>query len=69
MYDALDYHSDQESSKNIDNLDEEDQDKVLDQIEDNNEEFEGVDIDNMIDEGNGDYEIDDIEGVYNLYNE
>jgi hypothetical protein len=69
MYDALDYHSDQESSKNIDNLDEEDQDKVLDQIEDNNEEFEGVDIDNMIDEGDGDYEIDDIEGVYNLYNE
>lgn len=57
MMDAIDYYSNQEEIKNIDNLDDEQREKLENQIEDDNEEMEGMD---MVD---GD---DDIEGLWDL---
>ena len=58
MIDALDYYSNQEEIKNIDNLDEEVRENLENKIEDDNEEMEGFDM------VNGD---DDIEGIFDLY--
>jgi len=58
MIDALDYYSNQEEIKNIDNLDSDQREELEDAIENDNEEFEGMDA--------GD-EVVDAEGVYDLY--
>lgn len=60
MMDALDYYSNQEEIKNIDNLDDEQKEKLENQIEDDNEEMEGMDM------VNGD---DDIEGLWDVYSD
>jgi hypothetical protein len=60
MIDALDYYSNQEEIKNIDNLDEEQRDRLKNQIDDDNEEMEGMDM------VNGD---DDIEGIFDMFDE
>lgn len=60
MMDAIDYYSNQEEIKNIDNLDEEQREKLENKIDNDNEEMEGMD---MVD---GDY---DIEGVWDMYSE
>jgi len=57
MVDVLDYYSNQEEIKNIDNLDDEKKEKLEEQIENDNQEFEGMDVD-------GEY---DAEGVFDLY--
>ena len=58
MMDALDYYSNQEEIKNIDNLDEEQREKLQDEIENDNEEFQAIDAED---------EIADAEGMYDLY--
>jgi len=58
MMDALDYYSNQEEIKNIDNLDDELREELENQIENDNEEMEGMDM------VNGD---DDIEGIWDFY--
>ena len=58
MIDAIDYYSNQEEIKNIDNLDEEQREELENKIEDDNEEYEGMDV------VNGD---NDIEGIYDMY--
>jgi hypothetical protein len=58
MMDAIDYYSNQEEIKNIDNLDDELREELENQIENDNEEMEGMDM------VNGD---DDIEGIWDLY--
>jgi len=58
MIDALDYYSNQEEVKNIDNLNEDDKDRLENEIEDDNEEFEAMDM--------GD-EIIDAEGIFDHY--
>lgn len=60
MMDAIDYYSNQEDIKNINNLTDEQREELEDQIENDNEEMEGMDM------VNGD---DDIEGIYDLYTE
>lgn len=60
MMDAIDYYSNQEEIKNIDNLTEEQREELENQIEDENEEIEGMDMVNA---------DDDIEGVWDLYTE
>ena len=58
MIDALDYYSNQDSIKNIDNLDDDDKENIENEIDDDNEEFQGMDM--------GD-EVPDAEGMYDLY--
>jgi len=58
MIDAIDYYSTKEEINNIDNLDDEQREKLENQIEDDNEEMEGMDM------VNGD---DDIEGIYDTF--
>lgn len=60
MMDAIDYYSNQEEIKNIDNLDDEQRERLENQIEDDNEEMEALDM------VNGD---DDIEGLWNIYSD
>jgi len=60
MIDALDYYSNQEEIKNIDTLDENQREELENQIEDDNEEMEGMDM------VNGD---DDIEGIFDQFAE
>lgn len=60
MMDALDYYSNQEDIKNLDNLDEEQRERLQDEIENDNAEMEGMDM------VNGD---DDIEGLFDIYSE
>ena len=59
MIDALDYYSNQEEIKNIDNLDDEQKDNLENEIENDNEEFDGMDLEN-----NEEY---DAEGILDLY--
>jgi hypothetical protein len=58
MIDAIDYYESQEDIKNIDGLDENQREELEDVIEDDNEEFDGMDL--------GDEELD-IEGRYDFY--
>jgi hypothetical protein len=58
MIDAIDYYSNQEEIKNIDNLDDEQRDKLENEIEDDNEEFDAIDMEE---------ETNDPEGMYDLY--
>jgi hypothetical protein len=58
IIDAIDYYSNQEEIKNIDNLDDEQKDNLENEIEDDNEELNGMDM--------GDDEID-AEGLFDLY--
>jgi hypothetical protein len=58
MMDALDYYSNQEEIKNIDNLDDEQREQLEDQIENDNEEYQAIDAED---------EIVDAEGMYDLY--
>jgi hypothetical protein len=58
MIDAIDYYSTKEEINNINNLDDEQREKLENQIEDDNEEMEGMDM------VNGD---DDIEGIYDTF--
>jgi hypothetical protein len=58
MIDAIDYYSNQEEIKNIENLSEEDRDKLEDEIENDNEEFVGADMPD---------EEFDAEGVFDRY--
>jgi hypothetical protein len=58
MMDALDYYSNQEEIKNIDNLDDEQRERLEDEIENDNEEFQAIDAED---------EIIDAEGMYDLY--
>ena len=58
MIDALDYYSNQEEIKNIDGLDDEQRDKLENEIEDDNEEFDAIDMED---------ETNDPEGIYDLY--
>lgn len=58
MIDAIDYYSNQEEIKNIDLLDEEQKNKLENEIEDDNEEFDARDVEE---------ETDDPEGMYDLY--
>ena len=60
MMDALDYYSNQEEIKNIDNLDDEQREQLENKIQDDNEELEGMDM------VNGD---DDIEGIFDMYSD
>ena len=60
MIDAIDYYSNQEEIKNIDNLDDEQRERLENQIADDNEEIEGMDM------VNGD---DDIEGIFDMFDE
>ena len=58
MIDAIDYYSNQEDIKNLDNLDEEQRENIINQIDDDNEEINAIDMDD---------EIADIEGMFDLY--
>lgn len=58
MVDAIDYYSNQEQIKNVDNLDDAQKEELKNKLEDDYEETEGMD---MVD---GDY---DVEGVYDMY--
>ena len=58
MMDALDYYSNQEEIKNIHNLDDEQRERLEDEIENDNEEFQAIDAED---------EIIDAEGMYDLY--
>jgi hypothetical protein len=58
MIDALDYYSNQDEIKNMDNLDDEQIDKLQNEIYDDNEEFDGMDMPD---------EIPDAEGMYDRY--
>jgi hypothetical protein len=58
MMDAIDYYSNQEEIKNIDNLDDEQRERLQDDIENDNEEFQAIDAED---------EIIDAEGMYDLY--
>jgi len=58
MMDAIDYYSNQEEIKNIDILDDEQREHLENEIENDNEEFEGMD---MADE------VPDAEGMFDLY--
>lgn len=60
MIDAIDYYSNQEEIKNINNLDDEHKEYLENQIEDDIEEMEGMDM------VNGD---DDIEGIFDMFSE
>lgn len=58
MLDALEYYSNQEEIKNINNLDDEQREKLEDDIENDNEEYQAIDAED---------EIIDAEGMYDLY--
>ena len=57
MTDTIDYYENQEQIKNFDNLNEEDKDKIIDEIDIDNEEIESMDVDEEI----------DAEGVFDVY--
>ena len=62
MIDAIDYYSNQEEIKDISNLSEEQKEKLEDEIEDDNEEYDALDV--------GDADEDDkfdAEGMYDIY--
>ncbi len=61
MIDALEYYASQENIENLSNINEEEQERIKNKIEDDNEEFEAMD---MGDETGEDY---DAEGIFDLY--
>jgi DNA integrity scanning protein DisA with diadenylate cyclase activity len=60
IMDALDYYSNQEDFNDIENIDEESKNKLQNEIDNNNEEMDGMDM--------GDEEVD-IEGIFDMYSE